>query len=77
MSWPGGYAATAFSGLYLARLVPSSHHVRPLAPWDGIGLGIAAVQLAAIAFLYLRSARRLGWREAPARTVVPPTPLGE
>ena len=80
-----GILATVFGALlvvdipllYLARLVPRTHPVRPLTPWDGIGLGIAALQLAVIAYLYLRSARRLGWREAPAPKIAPPISLGK
>lgn len=73
----GALVAVDIPGLYLARLLPSTHPVRPLTPWDGIGLGIAALQLAAIAFLYLRSAKRLGWREAPAPKIAPPISLGK
>jgi hypothetical protein len=71
----GALGAVDIPLLYLARLVPSTHPVRPLTPWDGIGLGIAALQLAVIAYLYFRSARRLGWREAPAPKIARPISL--
>ena len=63
--------------LYLSELVPREHPLRPLTPWDGITLGLSALEFAVIAFLYLRSARRLGWREAPAPKLAPPISLGE
>ena len=58
--------------LYLSESMPRAHRPRPLTPWDGISLGISALELAVIAFLYLRSARRLGWREAPKAKIAAP-----
>jgi len=61
--------------LYLVDLIPR-HYVRPpLTPWDGIQVAISAAGLGVIAFLYLRSARRLGWRERPAPEVAGPISL--
>jgi len=61
--------------LYLVQLIPTRYARHPLTPWDGVQAAIAAVELGAIAFLYLRSARRLGWREAPAADIAAPIPL--
>jgi len=82
MSRRFGIVATVFSALlavdipllYLLQTVPGTHRLRPLTPWDGVGPGIAALQLVVIAFLYIRSARRLGWRDAPVPKLASPIP---
>lgn len=58
--------------LYLNELVPRDRPRHPLTPWDGVTLGIAAVEFAVLALFYLRSARRLGWREEPKSKIAPP-----
>jgi hypothetical protein len=61
--------------LYLAELVPRHYARPPLTPWDGIEGAISAAGLGVMAFLYLRSARRLGWREPAAPELASPTRL--
>ena len=61
--------------LYLAELVPRHYSRPPLTPWDGVEVAISAAGLGVMAFLYLRSARRLGWREPPAPELASPIHL--
>jgi hypothetical protein len=80
MSRRFGILATVFGALLavdipLLYLAPGVHHPRPRTAWDGIEVGIGAVEFGVIAFLYLRSARRLGWREAPAPEIARPIGL--